>query len=226
MTSTAAGPAFGGMGISHGMRAAPGAIETVWANGHYLTIRTIDDKPARGICGSGLMDLMACLIRQEAIDPCGRLKNPAVNTAAKGPLSDRYGSVDGTAAIFLTEKVAFTQKDIRQFQLAKGAVQTGIEMLLSARGLSTDRLEKIVIAGGFGYQLREENLRTIGLVPKAFPVDVEFAGNTCRTGCALMLTDVAKRNFLQDRMKRVNHISIAEAPDFQTRFIHNLSLGH
>jgi len=226
VTSTAAGPAFEGMGISHGMRAAPGAIETVWADEKFLSIRTIDDQPAKGICGSGLMDLMACLIRQQAIDSGGRLNNPADSDKTKGPLSERYGSFDGTAAIMLTDKIAFTQKDIRQFQLAKGAVQTGIEMLLSNAGMSADRLEKIVIAGGFGYHLREENLRTIGFIPKAFSGHVEFAGNTCRTGCALMLTDVTTRGFLQDQMKRVNHISIAESPDFQTRFIHNLSLGN
>ena len=224
VTSTAAGPAFEGMGISHGMRAAPGAIETVWANGRYLSIRTVDDAPAKGICGSGLLDLMACLIRQEAVEPSGRLKNPEDNAAANGPLSDRYGLIDGAAAIMLTDTIAFTQKDIRQFQLAKSAVRTGLQLLLSSSGLTSDQLEKIVIAGAFGYHLREESLRATGIVPKNFSGIVEFAGNTCRTGCALMLTDVTAREFLQDRMESVIHISIAESPDFQNLFIHNLSL--
>ena len=99
VTSTAAGPAFEGIGLTHGMRAAPGAIEMVRANGKFLDIRTIDDAPARGICGSGLVDLMACLIRLGAVDSDGRLQMPPAEGARPGLLADRYKRVDGIPAI-------------------------------------------------------------------------------------------------------------------------------
>jgi len=225
VTSTAAGPAFEGMGITHGMFASPGAIEMVWTNGKFLNIRTIDHAPAKGICGSGIMDIMACLIRLEAVDSGGRLRNPHKETAGQGLLSDRYELVDRIAAIKLTDTLSFTQKDIREFQLAKSAIQTGIEMLLSAAGVAVNQLERIVIAGAFGYHLRKESLQQIGIVPRGFKGEIYFAGNTCRTGCARLLVDATAREFLQDKMKQVTHLAIAEDPDFQSLFIQNLSLG-
>ncbi|MGA8241522.1 MAG: ASKHA domain-containing protein [Desulfobacterales bacterium] len=225
VTSTAAGPAFEGMGITHGMRASSGAIEMVWSNGKYLNLRTIDDAPARGICGSGIMDIMACLIQLGAVEPSGRLRNPHKDNIELGPLSERYEIVNQIVAFKLTDNVYFTQKDIRQFQLAKSAIQTGVEMLLAAAGLDSDQLEKIVIAGAFGYHLRKGSLRQIGIVPRNFKGEIDFAGNTCRTGCALMLADATTRDLLQEKMKQVTHLAIAEAPDFQSRFIKNISLN-
>jgi len=224
VTSTAAGPAFEGMGISCGMRAAAGAIETVWANGNFLSLRTIDDAPARGICGSGIMDLMASLIRLGAVEPNGRLKAPLASALWKGPFTERYAMIGKTPAIRLTDRVTFTQKDVRQFQLAKSAVQTGAEMLLAAAQMNPVELEQIVIAGAFGYHLREESLRAIGILPHGFNGHIEFAGNTCRTGCALLLGDAAKRDFLEDQIRQVKHLSIAELADFQSRFVKNMAL--
>jgi len=225
VTSTAAGPAFEAMGITHGMLASPGAIETVWTNGEFLNLRTIDNVPARGIGGSGIMDIMACLVRLDAVDAGGRLRNPQKESAGPGLLTDRYERVDRVAALKLTDTLAFTQKDIRQFQLAKSAIQTGVELLLSAAGVSLDHIEKIVIAGAFGYHLRTESLRQIGIVPRDFKGKIAFAGNTCRTGCARMRVDAATRDLLQASMKAITHLTIAEDPDFQSRFIRNLSLG-
>lgn len=224
VTSTAIGPAFEGMGITHGMRAASGAIETVWTNGKYLNIRTIDNAPAKGICGSGIMDMMACLIRLDAVEPGGRLKNPRRDTLKTGLLGDRYRIRNRTAAIQLTEHIYFTQKDVRQFQLAKSAIQTGIQMLLAMAAVDLDRLENIVIAGGFGYHLRQSSLQQIGLVPRHFKGRIDFVGNTSRTGCARMLMDAIARDYIQHKMKKVSHVSIAENPDFQTAFVRNLAL--
>jgi uncharacterized 2Fe-2S/4Fe-4S cluster protein (DUF4445 family) len=225
VTSTAAGPAFEGMGISHGLRASAGAIEMVWTNGDYITIRTIGNVPAKGICGSGIVDLMACLIRTDAVDPSGRLKNPRMERIEPGPLADRFELLNRVPALKLADNVYFTQKDIRQFQLAKSAIRTGVDLMLRAAGVQPDQLGKIVIAGAFGHHLREESLRCIGIVPRGFKGPIDFAGNTCRTGCALMLVDATKRDFIQDKMKRVSHLSIAERPDFQSLFVHNFSLN-
>lgn len=224
VTATAAGPAFEGIGITHGMRAASGAIEMVRANGKFLSIRTIDDAPAKGLCGSGIMDIMACLIRLDAVAADGRLKDPQGETVRQNPLSDRYGRVDRTAAIKLTDTVYFSQKDIRQFQLAKSAIQTAAEMMLSVAKVAVEQLGQIVIAGAFGYHLQKESLRQIGIIPPNFTGDITFAGNTCRTGCARLLVDATARDFLQTKMEQVTHLAIAEAKDFQSRFIRNLTL--
>jgi uncharacterized 2Fe-2S/4Fe-4S cluster protein (DUF4445 family) len=224
VTSTAAGPAFEGMGITHGMRAAAGAIEMVWANGDYLSLRTIGDAPAKGICGSGIMDVMAGLIQSGIVDSSGRLRTPGVDTLPKGPLTDRLATIGNMAAIRLTDDVWFTQKDVRQFQLAKSAVQTGAEMLLAAAGIEASNLERIVIAGAFGYHLREETLRAIGILPHGFQGEIVFAGNTCRTGAALLLTDAANRHLLEEQMGRVTHLSIAGKVDFQSKFVKNMAL--
>jgi uncharacterized 2Fe-2S/4Fe-4S cluster protein (DUF4445 family) len=224
VTSTAAGPAFEGMGISHGMRASSGAIEMVWSNGIFLNLRTIGDATPKGICGSGIMDVMACLIEQNAVASSGLLKDLHSDDYISNLLSERYEIIDQAGAIKLAEHVYFTQKDIRQFQLAKSAIQTGIDMLLSAAGVEPSELEKIIIAGGFGFHLKTDSLRRTGIVPRNFNGNIHFAGNTSRTGCALMLLDAATRDYLQNHMTSVPHISIAEQTDFQSRFIENIAL--
>ena len=224
VTSTAAGPAFEGMGISQGMQAASGAIETVWTNGDYLSVRTVDDAPARGICGSGIMDVMACLIRLGVVDAGGRFDKAFMDNRTPGPLAGRNAVVQGIDAVRLSDLVYFTQKDIRQFQLAKSAVQTGAEMLLAAAGMEAADLDRIVVAGGFGHHLREESLRTIGILPGGFTGRIDFSGNTCRTGCALLLTDADNRRRLEEQMRTVSHLAITEKKDFQSRFIKNIAL--
>jgi uncharacterized 2Fe-2S/4Fe-4S cluster protein (DUF4445 family) len=225
VTSTAAGPAFEGMGISHGMRAAAGAIETVWTNGEYLAIRTIDDAPAKGICGSGIIDTMAALIRSGLVDLSGKMQDPQEKKVKEGSLADRYTVVDGMPSIQLAENVFFTQKDVREFQLAKSAIRTGIEMLLSASGVVLSHLGKIVIAGGFGYHLKPESLCVTGMIPSSFKGEIEFSGNTSRIGCALMLMNAANRDYLQEKMHTVKHLELAGKPEFQARFIENLSFS-
>jgi len=224
-TSTAAGPAFEGMGISCGMPAAGGAVETVWCDGRHLGLRTVDDAPARGVCGSGIVDLVACLVERGAVTPDGRLKNPRKEPVAPGPFTERFRLLDGIAAVELADGVHFTQKDVRQFQLAKSAVRTGIDLLLAAAGAGPERLAKIVVAGAFGHHLRAGSLRTTGLVPPAFTGQIAFAGNTCRTGCARLLVDAPARQSLETAMGSVTHLDIAAAPDFQERFVRNLAFG-
>lgn len=225
VTSTAAGPAFEGMGITHGMRAAPGAIETVWADDRYLSVRTVGDQPAIGICGSGIIDLMACLIRLEAVESGGRLRTPPDRDLKANPLAGRYEMLDAIASIRLSGNLYFTQKDIRQFQLAKSAIQTGMEVLLDEAQIDLRNLEHILIAGAFGYHLRCESLQLTGVLPNEFKGKVNFVGNTSRTGCVLALMDAGCRDQLEGNISNVNHIAIAERPDFQDRFIKNISFG-
>lgn len=212
--SAAAGPAFEGMGISCGMRASFGAVESVATDGCGLSFCTVGNVPMRGICGSGIVDLVATLLKMGIIDSTGRLrdtykvKNPGKEVLAG--LQER----DGQKFYALGDQVDFTQQDIRQVQLAKGAIRAAIDILLTEAGSSVDELDSIVIAGGFGFFLNAENLEIIGLIPPKTKDKVVFAGNASRSGCVWLLLDISYRRFLEENIGRIRHVSIAQSPKF------------
>lgn len=206
-TSCAMGPALEGMNISCGCRAVPGAIDTVTAgNGMEVRFTTIGDLPPIGICGSGLVDLVAALLSTGAVAPSG-----AFNPDASGRLrGDRY---------YLTENVFLSQKDIRQVQLAKGAAITAILTLLAEAGRSVSDLGQIVVAGSFGYHLNPESLKRIGLLPQDYSGPVSFVGNSSLSGASLV---VRNRQTLNDMVRLASDIRVLELgshPDFSRRFI-------
>ena len=152
-TSTAAGPAFEGMSIACGMRAGDGAIEsaTVDESGD-LALKTIGDGEPRGICGSGLLDIAALLVRHGLVTREGRLVQPDRRNGCSS-LAARLGEKDGTRVFSLTDSVYVSQRDIRQVQLAKGAIRTGIELLLKSAGMDASEVDTVLVAGAFGYPL-------------------------------------------------------------------------
>lgn len=220
VTSTAAGPAFEGMGLSGGMRASVGAVEKVKIiNNSGLEIQTIGNASVKGICGSGIIDLLAALLRLGIIEPSGRLKQTTELNGLSPDVLSRIVSVDGQMAFQLGKNVYFSQKDIRQVQLAKGAIRAAIDLLLDKTEFSSDILERIVIAGGFGYSLNPDNLERIGLIPPQTQSKISFAGNASRSGCVWLLTDIAYRRFLEERMHKMKHLSIANNPKFMDHYI-------
>jgi uncharacterized 2Fe-2S/4Fe-4S cluster protein (DUF4445 family) len=226
VTSTAAGPAFEGMGVSSGMRATAGAIEKVKINAHEggIDIVTIGNAPARGICGSGIIDAMACIVNLELVDRSGRMKDRSMAEHLPSAVVNLLEDVDEKPAVRLDDNgVFFTQQDVRQLQLAKSAVRTGISMLLEETGTPLDSLGELILAGAFGYHLRPESLETIGLIPSGLDGRVSFAGNTSKTGSALMLLDVDLRRELEGRMEQVSYLSIAEGAEFQELFLKNIA---
>ncbi len=222
MSSTAAGPAFEGMGISSGMRARIGAVEAANVNGPDIEIYTIGNAPASGICGSGIIDLTAVLFKTGVIDASGRMKRPAEADALHGNIAGRIGEKDGTAAFHVSDDVWFTQEDVRQVQLAKSAIRAAIDILLAEAGIGPEKLENIVLAGGFGYSLRPQNLEIIGFIPPGTAQKVSFAGNTSRIGCVMMLKNVQFRRFLEEKMKQVHHVSIETRPDFMEKYVEEM----
>jgi len=223
VASTAAGPAFEGMGVSCGVRAVPGAVDSAYYNGETIDFKTIDDRPARGICGSGIIDTVAALLRAGAIDPSGRMKKPAQADDVRPLVAERLRLVDGNPVFQIAEDVYFTQADVRQIQLAKGAIRTGIDMLLAEAGLTPEDLAEVILAGAFGYHLRPESLATIGLIPAQLSRKVSFAGNTSKTGCALLLLDTSLRAYLEKRALTIEHLPLAQKRSFQDLFIGNLN---
>jgi uncharacterized 2Fe-2S/4Fe-4S cluster protein (DUF4445 family) len=198
--SAAAGPAFEGGRISMGMRAATGAISEVSAVNGGFECSVLGHVEARGICGSGLVDAIAVGLDLGRVLPSGRLAN-------------------GGRPLALSGEVALTQADIRQLQLAKGAVAAGIRIVLKRLGASPDEVGKVYLAGAFGNYVSRAGARRIGLID--FPDGkIEQAGNTALLGAKLALF----RDDLDfaDIRRRVEHISLASDPEFQEIYVEEM----
>lgn len=222
-TSTAAGPAFEGMNITFGMRAGAGAIErfSVLNDGH-TRLKTIGNVPATGICGSGLMDIVAELVAHGVITRNGKFvatDNPDLPPA----LASRLVKIDGKPVFSLTDAVYLSQKDIRQVQLAKGAIRAGVEFLLRHTGVAAAALDKVLIAGSFGFHLTAESLVTIGLLPPETAGRIQFVGNTAKSGGEAFLLNRDSRTEMQQLVATVEVVELANCADFDRVFVDCLS---
>jgi uncharacterized 2Fe-2S/4Fe-4S cluster protein (DUF4445 family) len=197
--STAAGPAFEGGRIGTGMRAGTGAIDSVHVRDGGLDCHVIGGGAARGVCGSGLVDAAACGVELGLIQANGRL------TSADKRLP-------------LAEGVALAQSDIRELQLAKGAMAAGLRMLAGGG------VEKLYLAGAFGNYIRQASARTIGLLPEDLPV--EPAGNSALRGARMLLLAPGTR---QARVRKIaalsRHVELAADPDFQYLYAEMMGLA-
>ncbi|SHH98597.1 Uncharacterized 2Fe-2 and 4Fe-4S clusters-containing protein, contains DUF4445 domain [Sporobacter termitidis DSM 10068] len=218
-TSTAAGPAFEGMNIVCGTRAVPGAVEQFQVDGdgrpHY---KTIGGAKAAGICGSGLLDIAGELVRVGVIGKSGRFVR-ADKGAFPEPLQAALRPYEGKTAFFITDEVFLTQQDIRQVQLAKGAIRSGITALLAQLSVPEAAVDEVLIAGSFGYHLRESSLLDIGLLPPAFAGKVRFVGNTSQSGAAAFLLNTGFRADMQALASNVDKVELADTPDFEKLFV-------
>jgi len=214
-TSTAAGPAFEGMNITCGMRAARGAIEGFAVEAGAIVVKTIGHAEALGLCGSGLVDLVGELAYTGALGPSGRF----AKSHPQPELHGRLETVEGKIRFQVAGPVHLTQKDVRQVQLAKGAVRAGIELLLKSEGLSPSDVDRVLIAGSFGYHLRTRSLVNLGLLPPEFADRVEFVGNTSKTGGKAFLLNASLREEMAELAKRVTLVELANDPTFEKTFV-------
>jgi uncharacterized 2Fe-2S/4Fe-4S cluster protein (DUF4445 family) len=238
-SSTAAGPAFEGMNISCGMRASRGAIEAFSIDGEAYSYEVIGSnpelisgEPITGICGSGLLDIAGELVRVGLIGKNGRFINPekgnyggalarSMRPLPEVPLQE--GTSQGKSAFFITDEVYLAQKDIRQIQLAKGAIRCGIEMLLARFGMTPGDVDAVEIAGSFGYHLKESSLLNIGLLPPEFAGKVAFVGNTSLIGGIALLMNTEFRSRIQALVRRVDPVELSNDSTFERTFIQFLS---
>lgn len=220
-TSTAAGPAFEGMNISCGMRAGRGAIEFVSLAGDEVALRTIGETTPTGLCGSGLLDAVGELAAHGGVDKNGRFLTNG--SAPDRPWKHRLSTLDGKPVFRLTDDVYLSQKDIRQVQLAKAAVRTGIEFLVKATGRTTAQVDRVLIAGSFGFHLRTASLVNLGLLPREFADRVEFVGNTSKTGARAFLLNRHTREHLRRTVADVQVLELANDESFQRTFVEALS---
>ncbi|GAB4289560.1 MAG: ASKHA domain-containing protein [Coriobacteriia bacterium] len=215
--SAAAGPALEGAGIEHGMRAETGAIERAWLEAGDLRITTVGEAPPEGICGSGLIDLAEALLDGGALTPDGLLR-----TDAAPPLGRRVFMRDDGVRAFAVDidgDVMLTQRDIRAFQLAKGAVRTAIDLLLERAGVPAGAVGSVVVAGGFGLHVRGAALARTGMVPAEWADRLAFAGNSALAGAAAALLASASRTEAERIASAVETVDLAGDPAFQERFI-------
>jgi uncharacterized 2Fe-2S/4Fe-4S cluster protein (DUF4445 family) len=202
--STAAGPAFEGARIWMGMRAATGAISEVTIAEGKLQCHVLGNVEPRGICGSGLVDAVACSLELGLIKPTGRL-------------------ADGGDEMMLAAPVKLSQTDIRELQLAKGAIAAGIRILLEQWGAKLDDLTHLYLAGAFGNYINRTSARKIGLLP--FPREkVTPSGNTALLGSKLALFSVdGEDGSYATIRKRIRHVSLSEDPQFQDIYVDEMS---
>ncbi len=226
--STAAGPAFEGAQIKHGMRAASGAIESVDYLDGDIVVKTIDDAPACGICGSGLIDGAAALLDAGLVEPSGRFVNPEENPdKVADHFKKRLRKGNGGYEFILVnaeesdsgEDIVLTQGDLRELQLAKGAIYAGLMILLKEAGISETDLDKVLLAGAFGNYVRKESALKIGLLPQ-LPLDNIIAvGNAAGDGSKMALASKAIRNRAAGLPEKVEHLELSTRPDFQDIFV-------
>jgi uncharacterized 2Fe-2S/4Fe-4S cluster protein (DUF4445 family) len=228
--AAAAGPAFEGGRIEHGMLAVPGAIDrvelqTLESEGTEtgkLFVSTIGNHPPKGICGSGLIDAVSELLR------CGLIKpNGQFNVKADSPFLQFWAMNNGKPSFVLAsedvsaigEAILLTQRDIRQFQLATGAIRAGIRLLLKQKMLQPEHIETFYVGGGFGSFIRPEAAKRLGLLPHEVPLErIRFCGNTSLAGARLSLLDSRYRDESLLLARQVHHLELAALPDFATAY--------
>jgi uncharacterized 2Fe-2S/4Fe-4S cluster protein (DUF4445 family) len=226
-TSTAAGPAFEGARIRQGMRAAPGAIEKVMFAGGDVMLNVIGNTRPAGICGTALIDAAAEMLRHGILDDTGRIQS-ADEAPAGLPetLRRRLVCADGDTRFLLAdadetaggEAVYLWQKDIRELQLATGAIRAGIQILLRREGLRPRDLGRVLLAGAFGNFIRRKNARRIGLLTQVPSDRIRFIGNAASMGAKMALLSADERAYADRLRKLARHADLSLDPGFQEEF--------
>jgi len=221
--SCAAGPAFEGARIRHGMRAAEGAISKVVINAENIEVSVIGGGRASGICGSGLIDAVAELLRVGIITPQGRIES---SDDAPQAVADAVTEIDGEPAVILVdehqsktgEPVVLTQKDVRELQLGKAAIRAGAEVACQHYGIEINEVSKILLAGGLGNFIRRSNALRMGLLPD-IPADrIECIGNAAFAGARMALVCSSCRQEAEKISLETEYKELARSAEFQRGF--------
>ena len=215
--ATAAGPALEGAKIRFGMRGEPGAIDHAALVGNTLSLSVIGGEAA-GICGSGLIDIAAVLLDAGVVNARGRLAEPG--TAL--PLGDRIFETEGQRCFRLTDSVYLTQDDIRQLQMAKGAIASGIELMAAQLGGGVETIERVLLAGAFGSFIRPESACRIGLLPPQLLDRIQAIGNAAGSGARRVACSGAELQRAQTIADRAEFLELAALPEFQRTFAQSM----
>lgn len=203
--STAAGPAFEGAKISCGMRGAEGAIDHVWLQNDEVAYHVIGEGEAIGLCGSGLLDLIAVLLEAEIIDDSGYLPDGAYQ-------------IEGTS-------ITLTQKDIREVQLAKAAIYTGIQLMTRHLAVEMKQIQKVLLAGAFGNYMKPASACRIGMIPACLLDRIQPIGNAAGVGASLCALSKKEFEHSQKLAEYTEFLELASCPEFQDRYVDALEFG-
>src|SRR4029079_12720985 len=230
-TAAPAGPAFEGGAIRCGMRAADGAIEVITlaaAGDDAVTLGVIGDVEPKGLCGSGLVDAVAELVKVGLLDASGRFVPEDVAKEVAPALADRL-TVIGQERVFVLHRptidadpadcVVLSQRDVRELQFAKAAISTGWTLLLEELGLEHRDVQQVLLAGSFGSYLSAASAVRIGLVPKLPVLRLVAAGNVAGEGAKMALLSVRERAGALALLEEVTYVELSDRPHFNERFL-------
>ena len=227
-TAAPAGPAFEGGAIRCGMRAADGAIEVVRVTPETVDLGVIGDVEPRGLCGSGLVDAVAELVRVGLLDGSGRFVPTETAATTLPGLADRLTEV-GQERVFVLHRPApetpveecvyLSQRDVRELQFAKAAISTGWTLLLEQLGLEHADVQQVLLAGSFGSYLTPASAIRIGLVPKIPVLRIVSAGNVAGEGAKMALLSRREREGATALLEQVEYVELSDRPDFNDRFV-------
>ncbi|MDY6844944.1 MAG: ASKHA domain-containing protein [Thermodesulfobacteriota bacterium] len=226
--SAAAGPALEGARISHGMIAKAGAIEAVSFEDGAFHYRVIGNIKPKGICGSGLVELVAVLLRIGAIDNEGLIRPPHEEVMAdlNSRFIDRSGVCDFLVASseesYDQKPIYLTQKDVRELQLAKGAIAAGIKTLMDEMGIKTEDIHRVYLAGALGNYVNPCSAMRIGLIPKLDLEIVSSLGNAASTGASMVLLSKDYWQMANELSDFVEHIELSSRLDFNEYFVEHI----
>jgi uncharacterized 2Fe-2S/4Fe-4S cluster protein (DUF4445 family) len=227
--SCASGPAFEGAHIKHGMRAADGAIERLRLTRDGLEYQAIGGAPAVGLCGSGILDALAQLRLAGVLDEHGRMHDHPRVRETEGErefvLIGESELAGQNAAPRRRRAITFTQKDVRQLQLAKAAMRAGIELLLRTRGRRAEELQRVIIAGAFGSYIDIASAIRVGMLPELPLSRFRQVGNAAGMGAKLMLISRARRSAAQALAGRIGYLELAAHPGFAETFTRAMALA-
>ena len=233
--SCATGPAFEGAGIKCGMRAAPGAIEKIRIAPDTKEVRfkvigkedwntDLEDVDAKGICGSGIIDAVAQLFVAGIINRTGRfradLDTPRLRVAEDGPEFVLAWSSETSTK----QDIVVCQQDIRNIQLAKGAMYAGVKIMMHR--LLAEKLDKIILAGAFGSYIDKESAAIIGLFPDCAQDNVYAVGNAAGDGARIALLNVDKRAEADEMARQVEYVELTVEPSFEKTFVQAMWFPH
>ncbi|MCU7498871.1 MAG: DUF4445 domain-containing protein [Ignavibacteria bacterium] len=224
-SSSPAGPAWEGATITHGMRASRGAIERAEIKNGSLKVLTIGGAEAKGICGSGLHDLVTEFLRAGIIDKSGRiLDKESLPQDTSDELKNRIiPSETGINNIMLTQSgIMLTQKDIREVQLAKAAISAGISILMKELNVTSGGIGGIFVAGAFGNHLKGEDAVELGMLPDVAPDKIKFIGNAALSGAGAVLLSEEARLKAERLSEIVEYVEISGREDFQDIFVNSM----
>ena len=223
--SAAAGPAFEGAHIRCGSGAQDGAVDHVKIENGQVDVSVLGGGEPKSICGSGLVDAIAAMLREGIMDETGRIDEDEIPEEYEEFLFDYEGNIAFSLDGKKEEGVFICQQDLREVQLAKAAIAAGVQVLLNEAGLEYDQISELCLAGGFGNYIDRESAADIGLLPEEMRGKIRPVGNAAGTGARMMLKNRTKSSSADALCGKMRYVELSARADFQNLFVEKMMFG-